>query len=66
MLRSPRRAFILLWLTGSAPELFVVITVLNKQFIPAAIISRRAFFPAGSKSIRLLKEDGFSSPMTSH
>jgi hypothetical protein len=30
--------------------------VLNKQFIPAAIISRRAFFQAGSKSAMSLKK----------
>ena len=39
----------------SAPELFPVTNLINKQFIPAAITSRRACFPAGSKSGKPLK-----------
>jgi hypothetical protein len=39
----------------SAPELLPATTMLNKHFIPAAIPSRRARFPAGSKSYKPLK-----------
>jgi len=50
----------------SASQLFPLIIMLNKQFIPAAIPSRRARFLAGSKSAMPLKENDFSSPVTSH
>jgi hypothetical protein len=50
----------------SAPELFPVIIMLNKQFIPAAITSLRGFFAAGSKSTTPLKINNFPSPVTSH
>jgi len=43
----------------SAPELFPVTDLINKQFIPAAITSRRACFAAGSKSDRPLKSKHF-------
>jgi hypothetical protein len=45
----------LFMVNGSAPELFLVTNLLNKQFIPAAITSRRALFPAGSNSTKPLK-----------
>ena len=43
-----------------APDLFPVISLLNKQFIPTAITSRRAFVLAGSKSAKPLKIKGLS------
>ena len=39
----------------NTPHLFPVISLLNKQFLPAAFTSHRAFFAAGSKSAKLLK-----------
>jgi hypothetical protein len=50
----------------SAPELFPVTIVLNKQLIPASISSLRATFPAGSNSAISLKLQGFLSSVTSH
>jgi len=41
------------------PDLFPLITVLNKQFIPATITSRRAFYLAGRKSAKPLKINKF-------
>jgi hypothetical protein len=41
------------------PELFPLTIMLNEQFIPAVISSRRAFFPARSKSASPLKENDF-------
>jgi len=51
---------------GGTLELFPVAIMLNKQFIPAAFTSRRAFFPAGSKSVKPLKMHNFHWPVTSH
>jgi hypothetical protein len=50
----------------SAPEFLPVTMLLNKQFIPAAITSRRALFLAGSKSSKPLKEKELLWPVTSH
>ena len=51
---------------SSAPDLFPVTNLLNKHFIPAAITSRQACFPAGGKSDKLLKTNNYPSPVTSH
>jgi hypothetical protein len=50
----------------SAPDLLAVTDMINKQFIPAAITSRQAHFPAGSKSDRTLKSNSYLPSMTSH
>jgi hypothetical protein len=55
----PRRCFNQKLVNRSAPELFPLTIMLNEQFILAAITSRRAVFPARSKSASPLKEKDF-------